>query len=96
MDWLGQNSNRLPKFIVLDLNMPKMDGIEFLREIKKDSRLKKIPVIVFTTSQNPNDIQATFENQVAGYMIKHFDYQKYLNTIRNIKNYWETSYLGHV
>ncbi len=94
--WLNANRNWLPNFIVLDLNMPKMNGIEFLESIKQDPLFHKIPVIVFTTSNNKVDIHATFEQQIAGYMVKPFDHKDYKDIVQLIKDYWDKSALGHI
>ncbi len=96
LKWLSENPDWLPNIIVLDLNMPKMGGVEFLEEIKKNEDFKKIPIIVFTTSNNKVDIQATFEQQVAGYMVKPFEHSDYKEIISLIKDYWEKSSLGHI
>jgi CheY-like chemotaxis protein len=85
---LRDNNARQPCIILLDLNMPKMNGIEFLRIVKQDSDLKKIPVVVLTTSKDEQDKLASFENSVAGYMIKPVDYTKFVETIRVIELYW--------
>lgn len=77
-----------PCIILLDLNMPKMNGIEFLSIVKKDDDLKRIPVVVLTTSKDEQDKLASFENSVAGYMIKPVDYTKFVETIRTIELYW--------
>jgi CheY-like chemotaxis protein len=78
----------LPKLILLDLNMPKMDGLDFLRIIKKYEVLCKIPVIVVTTSQSEKDKAACFELQVAGFFKKPVDY---FDLIDSIAGYWDNS-----
>ncbi len=77
--------------ILLDLNMPKMNGIEFLKIIKKDIHLKKIPVIVLTTSKEESDIIESYDLGVAGYMIKPVDYPKYVEVVKAINSYWNLS-----
>lgn len=96
INWLNENRSWLPKIIVLDLNMPMMNGLEFLETIKADEHFKKIPVIVFTTSNNKVDIHSSFENQVAGYMVKPFELKDYTDIITTIKNYWDNSAIGHM
>ena len=95
LDWLFENKNQLPKIIVLDLNMPKMGGLEFMEAIKADEILKKIPIIVFTTSDEKIDIQRSFQYQVSGYMVKPFDQKAYSDIIILIKEYWDKSATGH-
>ena len=77
--------------ILLDLNMPKMNGIEFLRIIKKDKLYKKTPVIVLTTSKEESDIIESYNLGVAGYMIKPVDYPKYVEVVKTINSYWNLS-----
>ena len=80
--------------ILLDLNMPKMNGIEFLRVAKSDEALKRIPVIVLTTSKDEQDRVNTFDLGVAGYMIKPVDYLQFVEVVRAIDLYWTLSELS--
>lgn len=82
-----------PCLILLDLNMPRMNGIEFLRVVKRDEVLKKIPVVVLTTSRNEQDKVDSFRLSVAGYMIKPVDYKKFFKVIQTINLYWTLSEL---
>jgi CheY-like chemotaxis protein len=91
LKYLKSEGNGLPCMIFLDLNMPRMNGIEFLRVIKADDSLKKIPVIVLTASKQDNDKINSFELSVAGYMAKPTDYTKLVETIRTIDLYWTLS-----
>ena len=93
LDTLRKNIPRLPCLVLLDLNMPKMNGIEFLKEVKQDEALKAIPVIVLTTSKADLDKIESFKNGVAGYMVKPIDYNQFLNVLRTIESYWSTSEL---
>jgi CheY-like chemotaxis protein len=83
----------LPCVILLDLNMPRMNGIEFLKVIKKDDALKQIPVIVLTTSNEECDVVESFRLCVAGYIVKPVDYKKFVEAIRTIDLYWTLSEL---
>jgi len=78
---------------LLDLNMPKMNGTEFLKIVKKDELLKKIPVVVLTTSSQQQDVVESFKLGAAGYMVKSVDYGKFVETIRTINLYWTLSEL---
>jgi CheY-like chemotaxis protein len=89
----GKGNNQKPCVILLDLNMPKMNGIEFLKIAKADDELKGIPVVVLTTSKNDGDRVETFGLSVAGYMIKPTDYKKFMETIKVIDLYWALSEL---
>jgi len=93
IDYLRTKSNAKPCVILLDLNMPKMNGIEFLKIAKTDEELKSIPVIVLTTSGSEQDIVESFAFGAAGYMVKSVDYGKFIETIRAIDGYWTLSEL---
>jgi len=89
--YLRNPANDRPCVILLDLNMPKMNGTEFLGVAKLDSSLREIPVIVLTTSSEERDIVESFRQSVAGYIIKPVDYGKFLDVIRAIQAYWSLS-----
>lgn len=93
LGYLRSQRNKKPCVVLLDLNMPKMGGIEFLKIVKKDNSLRKIPVVVLTTSSAKPDITKSFELGVAGYMVKSVDYGKFVETIRTIDRYWTSSEL---
>jgi len=93
LEYLRAQENERPCFIFLDLNMPRMNGIEFLEVIKSDNNLKKIPVVVLTTSDSEKDVVESFELGVAGYMVKPADYKKFVESIRTINLYWNLSKL---
>jgi len=93
LELLREGENEKPGVILLDLNMPKMNGIEFLRVIKNDDSLKRIPVVVLTTSKEEEDKVESFSLGVAGYMIKPVDYIKFVEVIRAINLYWTLSEL---
>jgi CheY-like chemotaxis protein len=93
LEYLRGEGDQKPSVILLDLNMPKMNGIEFLKIAKADDELKKIPVVVLTTSKSDEDRVETFGLSVAGYMIKPTDYKKFVEIIRVIDLYWTLSEL---
>ena len=93
LEYLRDKNNTKPAIILLDLNMPKMNGIEFLKIAKKDDELKRIPVVVFTTSKEEQDRIESFNLGVSGYMIKPVDYVQFLEIIRTIHLYWTLSEL---
>ena len=93
LTFLKNSENKKPSIILLDLNMPKMNGIEFLKIAKKDESLKKIPVVVLTTSKEDQDKVDSFNLGVAGYMIKPVDYRKFVEVVRTIDLYWTLSEL---
>ena len=93
LDYLRSDSNKKPCVIFLDLNMPGMDGIEFLKTIKADEALKMIPVVVLTTSGQEESKIDSFNLSVGGYMVKDVDYKKFTDIIRTIDQYWTLSEL---
>ncbi|MDP5158094.1 MAG: response regulator [Flaviramulus sp.] len=94
LNFLLKHKSNLPDFILLDLNMPIMDGIEFLSTIKKNDDLKSIPVIIHSTSNNISDIEKCQLLGCAGYFVKEVDFTKYKSNIKLIIEYWKQS-KGH-
>jgi CheY-like chemotaxis protein len=93
LEYLKTDGNKEPCVILLDLNMPKMNGIEFLTIVKTDMTLKKVPIVVLTTSNQQQDITECFKLGAAGYMVKSVDYDKFVETIRAVNLYWTISEL---
>jgi len=91
--YLNDPVNEKPFVILLDLNMPKMSGIEFLKVVKVNADLKMIPIIVLTTSKEKKDVVDSFELGAAGYMIKPVDYAKFVEVISTVMVYWGSSEL---
>jgi two-component system response regulator len=77
-----------PKIILLDLNMPKKDGRECLREIKANARLSSIPVVVYSTSSNPDDIAYAYQHGASSYISKPYSYQELVRMTDTFKQYW--------
>lgn len=86
--WLRDPAHQRPALLLLDLQMPVMDGLEFLTVAKADPMLRMIPVVVLTTSKLEVDKVASFEQSVAGYMVKPVDYAQFVEVIRTIHLYW--------
>jgi two-component system, response regulator len=82
-----QIENR-PKVILLDLKLPKVDGIQVLRQIKSDPRTIKIPVVVLTTSSEDRDIQECYQLGVNSYIVKPVDFQQFTEAVRQLGFYW--------
>jgi CheY-like chemotaxis protein len=93
LEYLRGQGNQKPCVILLDLNMPKMNGIEFLKIAKADDELKQIPVVVLTTSNSEQDRDESFKLSVAGYIVKPTDYTKFVEAIETICKYWTLSEL---
>jgi len=79
-----------PDMILLDLNMPRMNGREFLAAVKADPALQAIPVVVLTTSDVERDVVASYQLGAAGYITKPVDMDQFIDAIRQIGNYWFT------
>ncbi|MBD2463470.1 response regulator [Oscillatoria sp. FACHB-1407] len=77
-----------PNMILLDLNLPGTDGREVLRQVKQDDDLKSIPVVVFTTSNNPKDINACYQYGVDKYIVKSIDFKQLKQDIQMLVDYW--------
>ncbi|MEL6675921.1 MAG: response regulator [Bacteroidota bacterium] len=93
--WLEAHRKNLPGLILLDLNMPKINGLELLKILKEDPVYKVIPVVILTTSEDDEDRLKSFELSVAGYMIKPYRYEDFLQMMEVIKGYWRTSKLAY-
>ena len=88
-----QKKDELPGIILLDLNMPKMNGIEFLRILKDDNVLKYIPTIILTTSNNQRDLTECYKIGIAGYILKPLKYEDYIIKIEKLLGYWSINEL---
>ena len=77
-----------PGLILLDLNLPGNDGREVLRRIKQDDDLKSVPIVIFTTSNNPKDIEACYRQGVNSYIIKPMDFRLLKRSIQTLLEYW--------
>ncbi len=84
-----QNAIR-PDLILLDLNMPKKNGRDVLREIKNDPKLKRIPVVILTTSQAEEDIAHTYDLHANCYITKPLDFNQFVRVVKSIEDFWLT------
>ena len=91
LNYLTDTNEEKPSFIFLDLNMPGMNGLEFLEERFKSPELRAIPLVVLTTSKDESDIKASFSYGIAGYMVKPVDYKEFVDLMKVIKEYWSSS-----
>jgi CheY-like chemotaxis protein len=82
-----------PDIIILDLNMPKVSGIEFLKIIKKDEVRKYIPTIILTTSNNYIDIKECYQMGIAGYVVKPLKHDEYMVSTKKLLEYWSNNEL---
>jgi CheY-like chemotaxis protein len=76
------------RLILLDLNMPKMNGIEFLQAVRSDPKLNQIPVVVLTTSNTDQDRVNAYNLNVAGYLLKPVMFNTFVETMTTLNNYW--------
>ena len=84
----GRNINKKPKVILLDLKMPKLDGLEVLKAIKANQVTKTIPVVVLTSSQEHPDIEKCYAMGVNSYIVKPVEFEKFINSVSDIGLYW--------
>jgi len=88
----GSYSNRNiksgPRVILLDLKLPKVDGLEVLKEIKSDERTKMIPVVVLTSSKEEKDMIESYKLGVNSYILKPVDFDKFVDSVRDLGMYW--------
>jgi CheY-like chemotaxis protein len=95
LDWLfgngayaGRDSNRPPKVALLDLKLPKVDGLEVLRAIRADERTKLIPVVVMTSSQEERDVVESYKFGVNSYIVKPVDFDNFSTAVAELGHYW--------
>lgn len=88
-----KSNPKLPDIILLDLNMPRMNGIEFLKILKADESYKYLPIIILTTSQNRADLLECYKVGIAGYIIKPLKYGDYESKLKKVLDYWDTNEL---
>ena len=89
-------SNKVPserRLVLLDLNMPKMNGLEFLREVRNDPELRSLTVIVLTTSDDERDKVEAYNLNVAGYIVKPVTFQSFVEAVAALNTYWSLNEL---
>ena len=84
----NRNEIRIPRLILLDLKLPKISGLEVLQKVKSDEELKKIPIVVLTSSKEEPDIRECYRLGVNSYIVKPVDFEKFIEAVRNIGLYW--------
>lgn len=85
---LPLSESRFPRFVLLDLNMPKKDGREVLREIKQDPQLQQIPVVIFSTTNNEQEIRRCYELGANSYITKPNSFEALVRTVAALRSYW--------
>jgi two-component system, response regulator len=84
----GRDIAQAPKLVLLDLKLPKVDGLEVLQRVKSDKRTKRIPIIVLTSSREERDIVESYELGVNSYIVKPVDFEQFAEAIRQVGFYW--------
>ena len=88
LNFLFGEGNQIPKLILLDLKLPKVNGLEVLRHIKSDARTKTIPVVVLTSSQEDRDLTDCYDLGVNSYIAKPVDFTQFTEAVRQLGLYW--------
>ncbi|MCB0163344.1 MAG: response regulator [Anaerolineae bacterium] len=86
--YVERDIEKTPKIILLDLKLPKVDGLEVLNKIKSDPQTRNIPVVVMTSSNQERDIVESYELGVNSYIVKPVDFEQFADAVRNIGFYW--------
>lgn len=81
-------ANSLPDLILLDINLPKINGLEVLMTIKNNDRLRRIPVIILSTSGAQNDILTSYNNHANCFITKPVDFNRFMDVVRTIEDFW--------
>ena len=87
-DYIDPEKTPKPHVILLDLKLPRVGGLEVLKEIKRDPDLRKVPVVVLTTSSSENDIDTAYSNYTNSYLVKPLDAFKFTELMQSIGFYW--------
>lgn len=88
LDFLFSEKNNMPKLILLDLKMPKVDGIEVLKVLKSDEKKKTIPIVMLTSSREERDIVESYKLGVNAYIVKPVEFENFIKAISEIGFFW--------
>lgn len=86
--WEGRNSLTMPYLILLDLNLPKVSGLQVLRRIRADAKTKLLPVVILTTSSEDSDLVSSYELGASSYVRKPVDFEQFVEAVRQLAHYW--------
>jgi two-component system, response regulator len=87
-DYAGRDIGTPPKVVLLDLKLPKVDGLEVLRQVKEDSRTRMIPIVVVTSSREHPDVRAAYELGANSYVVKPVEFEAFLEAMSQLGLYW--------
>jgi two-component system response regulator len=86
--YLGRSGDERPALVLLDLNLPKLTGIEVVRRLRADARTSLLPVVMLTTSADPGDLEECYAGGANSYVRKPVDYQDFTEVVRQLGQYW--------
>ena len=86
--YAGRDVTDLPSLVLLDLKLPKLGGLEVLRQLREDARTTRLPVVALTSSNEEQDLISSYESHVNSYVRKPVDFVKFVETVRQLGNYW--------
>ncbi|MBI5880463.1 MAG: response regulator [Chloroflexi bacterium] len=86
--YAGRNVDQAPKVVLLDLKLPKVDGLEVLQRVKSDARTRTIPIVVLTSSREEGDIVRSYNLGVNSYIVKPVDFEQFTEAVRQLELYW--------
>lgn len=86
--YAGRDASKLPQVVLLDINMPKLNGLEVLKAMRSDERTKLLPAVMLTTSQEDRDIIDSYENGANSYVRKPVDFQEFTQALQTLGVYW--------
>ena len=86
--WAARAASRPPRVVLLDLKLPKVDGLEVLRRLKGDPRTRAIPVVVLTSSKEPRDVREAYENGVNSFVVKPVNFDAFTAALADLARYW--------
>src|SRR5215831_18560818 len=87
-DFAGRDLSLTPRLVLLDLKLPKMNGIEVLKSLRNDERTRMLPVVIMTSSREAHDVLESYRNGVNGFVVKPIDFMVYSQVVAEICHYW--------
>ena len=88
LDWLQAHRDTLPALVLLDLNLPRLDGREVVQAIRADPQMRHLPVVALSSSGEPSDVDATFASGADSYLQKPVDFVRFIDEVRALRKRW--------